>query len=69
MSAILKLEERVPSEKTFHPPSSPPPPVQKWPASFVAIMLLELKVQRKIALPLVAMNLAWFAKLAITTAF
>ncbi|XP_018847487.2 protein DETOXIFICATION 56-like [Juglans regia] len=69
MSAILKLEEGVPSEKTFQPTSSPPPPVQKWAASFAGIMLLELKVQRKIALPLVAMNLAWFAKLAITTAF
>ncbi|KAG5144592.1 hypothetical protein JHK84_030135 [Glycine max] len=29
----------------------------------------ELRVQRGIALPMVAMNLAWFAKTAITTAF
>ncbi|KAF7828357.1 protein DETOXIFICATION 56 [Senna tora] len=33
------------------------------------MVLSELRVQRRIALPLMAMNLAWFAKTAITTAF
>ncbi|KAI3813005.1 hypothetical protein L1987_17718 [Smallanthus sonchifolius] len=33
------------------------------------VVLSELKVQQAIAFPLVAMNLTWFAKIAITTAF
>ncbi|XP_040990284.1 protein DETOXIFICATION 56-like [Juglans microcarpa x Juglans regia] len=69
MSASPKLDEKYPSEKIFHPPSSPPPPTKKWPANLSEVMLLELKVQRGIALPLIAMNFAWFAKQAITTAF
>ncbi|MBA0850959.1 hypothetical protein Goshw_010213 [Gossypium schwendimanii] len=32
-------------------------------------MLSELKIQRGLALPLVAMNLTWFVKVAVTTAF
>ena len=68
MSTATKLEEN-PSKKTFQTPSSPPPLTQKWPASLSKIMLSELKAQRGIAVPLVAMNLTWFAKIAITTAF
>jgi MATE family multidrug resistance protein len=68
MSTTIKLEENQ-SNKTFQTPSSPPPLTQKWPASLAKVMLLELKVQRGIAVPLVAMNLTWFAKIAITTAF
>ncbi|XAR70396.1 hypothetical protein NMG60_11027240 [Bertholletia excelsa] len=57
------------SEKT--PPSPPPPPSlkQKWHVGFFFTALSELKTQRGIALPLAAMNLTWFAKIAITTAF
>ncbi|KAF5460781.1 hypothetical protein F2P56_020623 [Juglans regia] len=69
MSASPKLDEKYPSEKIFQPPSSPPPPTKKWPANLAEVMLLELKVQRGIALPLIAMNFAWFAKQTITTAF
>ncbi|KAI4327055.1 hypothetical protein L6164_019558 [Bauhinia variegata] len=44
---------------------------QQWsgPTNFGKMLLSELKRQQGIALPLVAMNLAWFAKTAITTAF
>lgn len=44
---------------------------QKW-LSYSSLMqntLLELKLQRGILLPLIAMNFTWFAKTAITTAF
>ncbi|PQQ19944.1 protein DETOXIFICATION 56-like [Prunus yedoensis var. nudiflora] len=67
MSATSNLEED-PRERASLPPSSLPL-TQKWPANFFKVMLLELKIQRGIALPLVAMNLTWFAKIAITTAF
>ncbi|KAH7863631.1 hypothetical protein Vadar_020115 [Vaccinium darrowii] len=50
-------------EKT---PSVPPPP---WPPRFIRDTLSELKIQRQLAVPLVVMNLTWFAKIAITTAF
>ncbi|XP_031267005.1 protein DETOXIFICATION 56-like [Pistacia vera] len=46
-------------DETIHPPSS----------SLMKIILLELKTQKAMALPLVGMNLTWFAKIAITTAF
>ncbi|XP_050266283.1 protein DETOXIFICATION 56-like [Quercus robur] len=68
MSTTTKLEEN-PNMKTFQPSSFPTPPTQKWSASFAKIVLLELKVQRGIVIPLIAMNLTWFAKIAITTAF
>ncbi|MED6167658.1 Protein DETOXIFICATION 56 [Stylosanthes scabra] len=45
--------------------SSPPPPAE----TLGNMLLSELTIQRGIALPMVAMNLAWFAKTAITTAF
>ncbi|KAK7307812.1 hypothetical protein VNO77_41207 [Canavalia gladiata] len=38
-------------------------------ANVVKMVVSELRVQRGIGLPMVAMNLAWFAKTAITTAF
>lgn len=44
-------------------------PTQKWPANLMQIMLSELKIQRGIAVPMAAMNLIWFAKFAVTTAF
>ncbi|KAK4262664.1 hypothetical protein QN277_028199 [Acacia crassicarpa] len=49
------------SDKTTQNTSPPP--------STVKLVLSELKVQRRIAIPLIAMNLAWFAKTAVTTAF
>ncbi|GMI64021.1 RESISTANT TO HIGH CO2 [Hibiscus trionum] len=42
---------------------------KKWPTNLLQIILSELKIQRGISLPLVAMNLTWFAKIAVTTAF
>lgn len=42
---------------------------RKWPANCALTMLSELKVQKGIAFPLMVMNLTWFAKIAITTAF
>lgn len=50
-------------------PSPPSQNTQKWPTNLMQMLLLELKIQRGITLPLLAMNLTWFAKIAITTAF
>lgn len=66
MSATSNQEEN-PRVTASQPLSCPP--TQKWPANYAMTMLKELKAQRGIALPLVAMNLTWFAKIAITTAF
>ncbi|KAF3448428.1 hypothetical protein FNV43_RR09141 [Rhamnella rubrinervis] len=67
MSSTSNLEENP--KETASQPLSSPPLSQKWPAKYAMTMLSELKTQRGLALPLVAMNLAWFAKTAITTAF
>ncbi|GLT90978.1 hypothetical protein SLE2022_088900 [Rubroshorea leprosula] len=48
---------------------SPSNPTQELPSNLVEVMLSELKKQRGIALPLMAMNLTWFVKIAVTTAF
>lgn len=66
MYETSNLEEN-PRETASQPVSSPS--TQKWPANYPMMMLKELKTQQRIALPLVAMNLTWFAKIAITTAF
>ncbi|KAL5209157.1 hypothetical protein ABZP36_004780 [Zizania latifolia] len=58
-------------------PPPPPPqheaPTKQWARSWVdsatQAVAIEVRAQRGIALPLIAMNLTWFAKLAITTAF
>uniref|UniRef100_A0A0E0KLU2 Protein DETOXIFICATION n=1 Tax=Oryza punctata TaxID=4537 RepID=A0A0E0KLU2_ORYPU len=47
------------------PPPPPPHETKTWPESVAS----EFRAQRGIALPLIAMNLTWFAKLAVTTAF
>lgn len=63
MSATSRLEEndvRLPS---------PSDSTKKWPASVMEVMVWELKKQRGIAVPLMAMNLTWFVKIAVTTAF
>ncbi|KAG1355323.1 protein DETOXIFICATION 56 [Cocos nucifera] len=51
-----------------HPPSSPTH-IPKCLLGIKQAILSELRAQRGIALPLAAMNLTWFAKTAITTAF
>ncbi|KAF0917948.1 hypothetical protein E2562_021664 [Oryza meyeriana var. granulata] len=54
---------------------TPPPPPHDtkqgltWPDSVARAVATEVRAQRGIALPLIAMNLTWFAKLAVTTAF
>ncbi|KAF5734446.1 Multidrug and toxin extrusion protein 1 [Tripterygium wilfordii] len=68
MFAESKLEEN-PVDKTSSQPPSAPSIIQKWPANFMNTIILELKRQRGIALPLVAMNLTCFSKTAITTVF
>ncbi|KAF3335213.1 MATE efflux family protein 5 isoform X1 [Carex littledalei] len=50
-------------------PSSPLPSRSSWISSAIKTVTSELHVQRGIALPLMAMNLAWFAKTTTTTAF
>ncbi|XP_047325029.1 protein DETOXIFICATION 56-like [Impatiens glandulifera] len=53
-----------------HDLSSPPSvAAKKWPANLFHVLISELRIQRGISIPLIAMNLTWFAKIAITTAF
>ncbi|XAR55006.1 hypothetical protein NMG60_11030372 [Bertholletia excelsa] len=61
MSLTASGSEQNPEERTLSG--------QKCPSCPVQITLSELKAQRQIALPLVAMNFTWFAKIAITTGF
>lgn len=68
MPATSRLEEN-PTENTSDQSPSLSNPTQKWPANLMQIMFSELKTQRGVAAPLVAMNLTWFAKIAVTTAF
>ncbi|GMN32511.1 hypothetical protein TIFTF001_003694 [Ficus carica] len=42
---------------------------RKRPANYAKFVKSELKTQQGITLPMVAMNLTWFVKIAITTAF
>lgn len=65
MSATSKLNART------NVLADPPSQTQIWPANMVNmnILLSELRVQGRLGLPLVVMNLAWFGKTAITTAF
>ncbi|KAG4933123.1 hypothetical protein JHK87_047125 [Glycine soja] len=73
MSATSKEGESITANDwSNRQPSFPSSHTQKCPSNannFVKMVVEELRVQRGIALPLVPMNLAWFAKLAITTAF
>ncbi|URD79028.1 Mate efflux family protein [Musa troglodytarum] len=62
----LAIEVEAPAAAVVLLPSSPP----RWAAGIIKrTVLSELRSQRGIALPLAAMNLTWFAKTAITTAF
>ncbi|KAM7259451.1 hypothetical protein ACFE04_015192 [Oxalis oulophora] len=64
MSSKPKHDQH-PLEETSQPSSQR----EKWSENFFNTALSELKTQRSIAGPLMAMNLTWFAKLAITTVF
>lgn len=68
MSQTSKLGENL-ADKITLPPSPSLSPAQKCSPSFVKSVVSELRVQRRLALPLMAMNFTWFAKTAITTAF
>lgn len=48
---------------------SPMVSTQTMPTNLTQIILSELKVQRRIVLPLLVMNFTWFAKISITMAF
>lgn len=60
------------SKETTHPdhPPLPLPFTHIWPAAnFMDTILSELRLQRGVAVPLIVMNLTWFVKITITTAF
>ncbi|KAL6007993.1 hypothetical protein ACLOJK_033498 [Asimina triloba] len=62
------LEQKA--RELLHKPSQPSPPTpQEWPANLKHTIFSELRKQRGIAVPLAAMNLTWFMKIAITTVF
>ncbi|GAB4834265.1 hypothetical protein Ancab_032532 [Ancistrocladus abbreviatus] len=56
-------------EESSSLPPSPPLFPPKWPANLIQIVSSELTKQRGISIPLMVMNLTWFAKIAITTSF
>ncbi|KAF7810245.1 ACT domain-containing protein ACR8-like [Senna tora] len=68
MSHTFKLGEKPCDKSHKTNPLHPSPPTSSS-HDFVKMLLSELKLQSQIALPLTAMNLAWFTKAAITTAF
>ncbi|GAA0146596.1 transporter [Lithospermum erythrorhizon] len=49
--------------------STPQNLTEKAPTGILQMIIRELKMQRGITIPLIAMNFTWFAKLSITTAF
>ncbi|KAJ4956230.1 hypothetical protein NE237_013013 [Protea cynaroides] len=66
----MAATSKLPENPTPESPSTPTPPLTpKWPTNIKQVISLELRTQWRIGMPLVAMNLTWFAKLAITTAF
>ncbi|KAJ4950454.1 hypothetical protein NE237_027286 [Protea cynaroides] len=65
----MPVASKLPDNPNPLAPSTPIPPLTpKWPTNIKNVSL-ELRTQRRIIVPLVAMNLTWFAKLTITTAF
>ncbi|XP_027361136.1 protein DETOXIFICATION 56 [Abrus precatorius] len=68
MSGTSKLGDNLSSNHKTNEFPLPPPSLETQ-NCMMKMVLTELRVQRGIALPMVAMNLAWFAKTAITTAF
>lgn len=72
MSSTCKLGENLCSNHKTSQPPSPPPPLQTRKCDAnpgKSLLSEELRVQGRLAFPMVLMNLAWFAKTAITTAF
>ncbi|KAI3982592.1 hypothetical protein MKX01_031331 [Papaver californicum] len=68
------LEENSKEKITTHDqekatPSSSPYVILRWPANLKRTILTELQKQRGTCIPLVVMNLTWFLKIAVTTAF
>ncbi|CAK7355744.1 unnamed protein product [Dovyalis caffra] len=61
--------EENPIDKASQPSPISSLTTRIWPPNFMQIILLEIKTQQGIALPLLAMNLTSFSKTAITTAF
>lgn len=62
----------TPPKLKFGPEDQPSPPaaaVDSWPNHIIQNITSELRKQRGLAVPLVAMNLTWFIKQAITLAF
>ncbi|KAG6791807.1 hypothetical protein D5086_001034 [Populus alba] len=68
MSPPSKSEES-PIGKTSQPPPISSLTTRIWPANLMQMIFQEIKTQRGITLPLLAMNLTWFSKTAITTVF
>ncbi|CAK9173134.1 unnamed protein product [Ilex paraguariensis] len=68
MSTPSRVEEK-PAEKIHPMLCSPPLVTQNGPISFMNLILSELTTQRRLGVPLLVMNLTWFTKIAITTAF
>ncbi|KAL3499471.1 hypothetical protein ACH5RR_038564 [Cinchona calisaya] len=64
-----KLEDTKSIEKLDVEPCSPSITKERWPGNMVSLILSELKVQRRITVPMLAMNFTWSARIAITTAF
>lgn len=63
-----KLEENT-ADKLHLEPCSPSSPKERWSGNMVSLILSELKLQRGITVPMLAMNFTWFARIAVTTAF
>ncbi|KAJ1292608.1 hypothetical protein BS78_01G002800 [Paspalum vaginatum] len=66
-----RLERPAATHRHCAAPMTPPPPPHKHGAAggLARAVAAEVREQRGIALPLIGMNLTWFAKLAVTTAF
>ncbi|KAJ1694855.1 hypothetical protein LUZ63_011553 [Rhynchospora breviuscula] len=68
--SVSHLQEEHPVSPSCRSSSSPPPPSRSSRISLaIQTVTSELQSQRGIALPLMAMNLTWFAKQTMTTAF
>ncbi|KAJ8766197.1 hypothetical protein K2173_021714 [Erythroxylum novogranatense] len=67
--SVTSNSEENPDNGNYEPSSKPPFATDKWPSYVVEQVFMELKTQRRISLPLLAMNLTWFAKIVITTIF
>ncbi|CAL0331680.1 unnamed protein product [Lupinus luteus] len=67
MSSISELNDKTNEPAMLPPPAQP----QKWPAGMLKMDMLisELKIQGRLTLLMAVMNLAWFTKTTITTAF